>query len=160
MIRRHQFLILTILISSGSYAQGPDADSVFTVVLNALTTDEHVFHGNPDSLLRKGSWEALAYWDTETPKEIESLQEAVGDRYSFGKTEFRIDLIDPNNPRQIGLSVTGYFERKGNKLELYKEVNGPRRELEIWYLDENYIVIESEELRIFLTHEQSYYLLD
>lgn len=159
MVKRLIF-IFTIALSIHSNAQTAAADSVMQVVLEALTLEEHTVNGNVDSLLQKGSWEALAYWDMSDPKTVESLQEAVGDRYAFSGTEFIIQFIDPNNPRQIGLTVEGYFQRKGNFIELYKTETGPRQKLEIWYIDERYMVIESDGLRIFLTHENSYYLID
>lgn len=137
-----------------------DPDSVMTVVLDALTTEVHTANGNIDSLLSAGSWEALAYWDMTTPKTTESLQEAVGDRYSFGESQFQIDLIDPNNPRQVGISVKGQYQRNDYSLTLFTRANGPKQYLDIWYIDEKYLVIELDKLRIFLTHEKSYYLLD
>ncbi|TNE26287.1 MAG: hypothetical protein EP346_14035 [Bacteroidetes bacterium] len=154
-------LLSFLFLGTTAMAQAQmDPDSVMTVVLNALTTEEHTAHGNIDSLLAAGSWEALAYWDMTTPKTVESLQEAVGDRYSFGESEFQIDLIDPNNPRQVGISVKGQYRRSDYTLSLFTEANGPKQQLDIWYIDEKYLVIELDKLRIFLTHEKSYYLLD
>ncbi|NVK27296.1 MAG: hypothetical protein HWE14_04580 [Flavobacteriia bacterium] len=159
MVKRLIF-IFAFTSTTFSYGQSAASDSVMQVVLDALTLNEHQINGNVDSLLQKGSWEALAYWDMSDPKTVESLQEAVGDRYAFFGTKFRIQFIDPNNPRQIGLTVEGYFQRKGNFVELYKTETGPRQKLEIWYIDQRYMVIESDGLRIFLTHENSYYLTD
>lgn len=152
-------LLLSVSISLMGQ-QSHDPDSVMQVVLGALTLEEHEVSGNIDSLLHEGSWEALAYWDMTTPKDAESLQEAVGDRYTFEGTTFMIQFVDPNNPRQFGTTVEGYFVRKGYVIEMYKTESGPRSSFEIWYLDNRYMVIEVDGLRIFLTREKSYYLTD
>lgn len=149
-----------ILMSFFATAQSPSADSVMNVVLGALTLEEHKISGNADTLLSKATWEALAYWDMSTPATVESLQEAVGDRYTFSDGEFEIQFVDPQNPRRIGYTIDGYFVRRGHTLELFKEANGRKEQLEIWYLDQRYMVIESSGLRIFLTHDSSYYLED
>lgn len=148
------------LASTSVHAQSPDADSVMQVVLNALTTKEHTIHGNLDSLLTTGSWEALAYWETHTPETIESLQQAVGDRYQFDGDRFTIQFINPENSREVGLTVNGNYRRVQYTVELYKGNNGPVQTFEIWYIDPHYLVIEFDGLRVFLTQEKSYYLLD
>ncbi len=155
-------LILALFLFAGtlSFGQSHDPDSVFQVVLEALTLEEHKINGNIDSLLRNGSWEALAYWDMNSPANAESLQEAVGDRYTFQNTNFIIQLVDPNNPRQFGATLEGYFIRSGFLIEMFKSETGPRSSFEIWYLDERYLVIELDGLRIFLTREKSYYIAD
>lgn len=160
MVERLSVLLLLAFTSLNIQAQSARADSVMQVVLNALTLKEHKTNGNLDSILTSGTWEALAYWDMNTPATTESLQEAVGDRYQFSDGRFNIDFIDPENPRQIGLSISGYFVRRGYIIEMFKQINSRKETIEIWYADERYLVIESDRLRIFLTHESSYYLED
>lgn len=152
--------LLTLLLFKAEAQQTHEADSVMQVVLGALTTDEHQVTGSVDDHLTAGTWEALAYWNMNDPKDVEYLQEAVGDQYLFQDGKFRIDFIDPNNPRQIGSTFEGYYQRKGNFLELYKSEGNPVFKIELWYLDSRYMVIEIDGLRIFLTQEKSYYLTD
>lgn len=158
---RRLIVLGLLFLSIVSYGQSEYADSVMTTVLNALTTEQRKLSEPADSLLELGAWEALAYWDTRDDKSVESLHEAVGDRYAFSDGRFVIQLIDPNNPRQLGMKVEGFYERVRYRVEFHKTADsGPIMAFEIWYLDKNYMVIQMDELRIFLTHEQSYYLMD
>lgn len=130
------------------------------MILNVLTTEEHVNNGNIDSLITSSSWEALAYWDMSTSKEISSIQEAVPDRYTFGKRKFQIDFMDPDNPGHIGTSIDGYFQLHRFNIELYKDAGSNKHTLEIWYIDPHYLVLEIDGLRIFLTHQKSRIILE
>lgn len=159
MVKRLAILLL-LVASSSAFAQNEQADSVMQVVLDALTLNEHRISGNLDTVLTSGTWEALAYWDMSTPATTESLNEAVGDRYRFHDGRFNIDFVNPENPRQIGLSVSGYYVRRGYLIEMFKQINSRKETIEIWYADDRYLVIESDRMRIFLTHESSYYLED
>lgn len=159
MVKKVAFsLLLICFTSTHSFAQNEEADSVIQQVFDILTLDEHQVSGNIDSALTAGTWEALAYWDKSTPKAIESMTEAVGDRYRFSNGKFYIEFIDPSQPNQIGVTASGYYIRRRYTLELFKEANGPKQTMEIWYADENYLVLESDGLRLFFTHETSYYV--
>ena len=76
--------------------------------------------------------------------------EAVGDIYQFQPSSFVIKLRNPENPREFLSAITGSYRLEKNKLIL-KAQSGNYMEMLIIYLDENYLVLELEGMRIFFT---------
>ena len=130
------------------------------MVLNALIADEISVNEPIKNLLIDSDWEALAYWESTDPKELEYLHEAVGDIYSFDKDlNFKLRMIDQNDPKQFGVEIKGKYRIDKNNLELYAE-NGKSILCEIRYLDTLYLILEFDGLRIFYTKSQSYFSYD
>jgi len=129
-------------------------------VLNALTADEISVNEPTIDLLIDSDWEALAYWETKDPKELDYMHEAVGDIYSFKKDyTFEMRMIDQNDPQKFGLEITGNYTLEKNKIELIAK-NGKSILCEIRYLDTLYLILEFDGLRIFYTKSQSYFSND
>ena len=151
-------LILSFFFSV--FAQGQPKDSAIYVVLNALTADEVSIAEPVNDLLINVEWEALAYWDTNDPKELDYLQEAVGDIYSFGKdATFKLRMIDQNNQDQFGLEINGKFTLEKYNLILKAE-NGKSITCSIRYLDKLYMILDFDGLRIFYTKSRSHFSYD
>ena len=127
-----------------------DADSVVQKVFRTLTLDEAYLPTNVDELLIGHEWEALAYWDTQEKKVEENMYEAVGDIYQFHPTSFVIKLKNPENPKEFLSAITGTYSRSKNRLIL-KSQTGNYLELLIIFIDENYLVMEIEGMRLFYT---------
>ena len=104
------FQLVIFLFLSVSLSYGQSQDSAVYQLLEALTTEE-VSVGTPTKdLLIGAEWEALAYWELGARKEISALSEAVGDLYTFNDDmTFEMKLIDPKDPRKIGLHITGKY---------------------------------------------------
>jgi hypothetical protein len=148
-------LLISLLISLNSNAQALNPDSVVYQVFDALTAEPMVLPNNLDELLIGPEWEALAYWEVGQPKQLEYLNEAVGDVYQFQPTSFVIKLVDPNNPRTYLKSVTGSLKREGRNLELIA-ANGNQLAITIIFIDKNYLVIELDGLRLFFSQSRSF----
>lgn len=149
------YVFACCLVGTSAFGQQLDPDSVVSQVFNALTADPVPLPTNTEQLLIGPEWEALAYWEVGTPKQLENLNEAVGDVYQFQPTSFIINLVDPNNPRNYLASVTGSWERKENEITL-KASNGKTLQLLLTFIDSNYAVMEVDGLRIFFTQSRSF----
>ena len=151
-------IFLTLFFSVSARCQ--TQDSTIYVVLNALTADEISVNEPTIDLLIDSDWEALAYWETKDPKELDYMHEAVGDIYSFKKDyTFEMRMIDQNDPQKFGLEITGNYTLEKNKIELIAK-NGKSILCEIRYLDTLYLILEFDGLRIFYTKSQSYFSND
>lgn len=140
----------------GAQAQH-DPDSVIKIVWNALSAEETYIEESEESLLVDCDWEALSYWDTKSPKNMSNMFEAVGDVYRFNKDgSFLLRLIDPSNPKTFGLEVKGSYVRKAEIISLTSEA-GKLQHWQIVFLDQNYLILEIDGLRIFFTKSISYY---
>ncbi len=139
--------------------QNTNSDTVIAQVYRALTLKEPAVDQVSTRLLESSEWEALAYLDMTQPQyDQNSMQEAVGDVYKFSEKRFIIKMIDQSNPSQFGLTVNGDYSIYGNTLHLTKP--GAPSFNEYWkviILDENYMVLDIDGLRIFFTHTQSFF---
>jgi len=124
-------------------------------VFDALTAEPAPLPTNIDDLLIGPEWEALAYWEMGQPKQLEYLNEAVGDVYQFQPTSFVIKLVDPNNPRTYLKAVTGSLSRKERNLTLLAS-NGNQLAITIIFIDSNYMVLELDGLRLFFSQARSF----
>ena len=150
---------MTVVLSAGTYAQEA-RDSVVQIVFNALTSDQPNVHKPIKPLLMNARWEALAYWDSNTPKELQYMSEAVGDLYEFREDgSFTIRLVDPDDPRSLGLEIKGTYRLEDLAVVLISE-NGKEMSWNIHYLDKNYLILNSDGLRIFYTKSKSYFTYD
>ncbi len=148
-------LLISLFISLNASAQALNPDSVVYQVFDALTAEPMPLPNNVDELLIGPEWEALAYWEIGQPKQLEYLNEAVGDVYQFQPTSFVIKLVDPNNPRSYLTSVTGSLKRNGRNLELIA-ANGNQLAITIIFVDANYLVLELDGLRLFFSQSRSF----
>jgi hypothetical protein len=148
-------LAIGLLLSMSTLAQELNPDSVVFKVLDALTAEPLALPNNLDELLIGPEWEALAYWEIGQPKQLEYLNEAVGDIYQFQPTSFVIKLIDPNNPRTYLQAITGQFARKERRIVLTSS-SGKELNLDIIFIDKNYLVLEMDGLRLFFTQSRSF----
>ncbi len=149
-------LMLTLLWSSlNGKAQQLNPDSVVQQVFDALTGDAVALPIQTKEMLIGPEWEALAYWDMNDPRQLDYMQEAVGDVYQFQPTSFVIKLVDPNNPRTYHKAITGSFALAGRNISLTAS-SGKELKLTIILLDANYLVLEMDGLRLFFTKSRSY----
>jgi hypothetical protein len=149
-------LIITLSFSTIAQSQ----DSAIYVVLKALTADEPSVSPPVKDLLISGEWEALAYWEMGTPKELTSLNEAVGDLYTFNDDfTFLMKLIDPNDSHQIGTRISGKYRIEDRIITMIAK-NGKSMDAEIRFLDRLYLILEMDGLRIFFTKSKSYFSYD
>ena len=140
-------------------AQEP-TDSIVLQVFDALTSDQPRVAKPVKQEWMLAQWEALAYWDSQTPKELAYMSEAVGDLYEFKKDKsFLIRLIDPEDPRSLGLVIKGTWRIEQLRLILTSH-NGKEMSWNIHFLDENYLILDSDGLRIFYTKSKSYFTYD
>lgn len=148
-------VILAYGINSSAYCQELEPNDVVKQVFNALTGEPTQLPPKTDALLIGPEWEALAYWDMSTPKQLESMQEAVGDVYQFQPKSFAIKLIDPNNPRAYLSTISGSYSRTKEALSLVSQ-KGNVLNMSIIFIDENYLVLEIDGLRMFFTKQRSF----
>lgn len=145
-------LIIAGFLSMAAFtsANAQNQDSVVYLVFNALTADAAPLPKNTDLLLDGHEWEALAYWDSEEEKVFENMHEAVGDIYQFVASQFVIKAVNPNNAKEYLSTITGTFSRKGSALHLRAQ-SGKELGLTIVFIDEHYLILEMDGLRIFFT---------
>jgi len=125
-------------------------------VLRLLKADQPQLPANPEALLCAGKWEALAYWSQEAAAGDTGLQEAVPDWYTFLTDDtFEIMLVDARNAGQVRQVISGHWWLAQGLVRVVplgaKEVKGS---WQIWYLDEHYLVLEMEGLRVFFVHPE------
>jgi len=137
------------------YSQSHNPDSVVQQVFKALTGEAQPLPKDVNELLIGPEWEALAYWDSSMPKQLESMQEAVGDIYQFLEKSFVIKLVNPNDPSTYLNAINGTFIRLENTLTLLSQ-SGKKLEMKIIFIDKNYLVTEMDGLRMFFTKTRSY----
>ncbi len=147
-------LLLSVFCAEVGLAQNQDS-TVILQVFNALTGKAVNVPANTDKLLLGHEWEALAYWDTKTPAEPEYMQEAVGDIYQFIAKSFTIKAVNPEDPASYLPAITGTFIRTGNALVLTSQ-SGKNLAIGIIFLDDNYLILEMDGLRIFFTKTRSF----
>jgi hypothetical protein len=119
-------------------------------VLEWLTSAPPPLSAAAETLLL-GSWEALAYVDMTRPP---ALEEAVPDRYTFSTdSTFRIAFFQ-QNPAEPQLEATGNFVFKTPQLLFYLEDFPGRvfQEMHVWFVSEEYLVLEMDDLRLFFVH--------
>lgn len=159
-IGRMKKLLLTgllIVLSQSVFAQ---KDTVVAHVFKVLTTDNGDIKQPVLNHLSGIHWEALAYWDVNSPKELDQMFEAVGDIYYFEKDgTFLLQMIDPQKPTQFGLEISGTFTVEGNRMRLTSKA-GKIQEWHIIWLDNNYLILEIDGLRIFYSKTRSYHTYD
>ena len=148
-------LLFISLMATSAHAQAHNPDSVVQQVFKALTGDLQPLPNNVDTLLNGPEWEALAYWDITTEKQLESMHEAVGDIYQFQGKSFVIKLVNPNDASTYLNAITGTFIRQGNVLTLLSQ-SGKKLALTLVFIDGNYLVTEMDGLRMFFTKTRSY----
>ena len=146
-------LFLLTILSISAKAQ----DSIVQVVFNALTVETPNVEKPVLELLADHNWEALAYWDTEVEKSKDFMFEAVGDVYVFkANHDFELHFKDPNDGNAFGLNIKGTFKVVGNNIELLSNKNKTLIWKIIW-LDQNYLILEVDGLRIFYTQSKTYF---
>ena len=154
------FILLIALFLGGSLRAQEPQDSVVRIVFDALTAEKPNVTQPVKTELLYAQWEALAYWDSNTAKDLNNLSEAVGDLYTFKKDNtFQIRLIDPQDPRSLGIEINGVYRIEELKLVLTSEKN-KEMTWNLFYLDKNYMILELDGLRIFFTRSKSYFTYD
>ena len=152
--------LLGLFLFVGVCELNAQSDSVILIVLNSLTNKEVHISQPTDKHLQNYSWEALAYWDMQTPKDMGSLNEAVGDMYQFNQdNSFEIRLINPEDDHKVGLTIKGSYILSDGELTLISE-RGKEMNWKIHFLDTNYLILENDGLRIFYTKGKSYFSYD
>jgi hypothetical protein len=142
-------LILLFALCSQAFAQTEQQDSVRNMVFEALVRNKPLITGTLTSQIKNTSWEALAYWDNQTPRKIEHMMEAVGDIYQFKVNEFVLELRNPDEAGGYLKPITGGYVVEGNKIKM-SNATGASLVAVVYYLDANYLVFDLDGLRIFL----------
>jgi hypothetical protein len=113
-----------------------------------------------DLLLNNGAWESLAYIDMNISFNLtlEDVKEAVPDYYQFKKGKLYFKLINPTNHNEYGYSGSVQYKQDGSAVRLFD----PKSELqmdkwEIRYVDENYLALDMDNLRVFFSHIKPIY---
>ena len=107
-----------------------------------------------DSLLNIGAWESLAYVDIGSSfnLSLEDVQEAVPDYYQFKKGKLYFKLISPANNGEYGTSGELNYSQDGSIIRLIDpRTKALMDQWEIRYLDQNYLALEMDDLRVFLS---------
>jgi len=136
-------------------ANAQNQDSVVYQVFDALTADAAPLPKNAEKLLEGHEWEALAYWDSQDEKVFENMHEAVGDIYQFIAPGFSIKPVNPQNSNEYLSAITGSFTRN-NRTLILKAQSGNELALDITFIDEHYLILEIEGLRVFFTQVRSF----
>lgn len=113
-----------------------------------------------DSLLMLGAWESLAYIDMTQSFQIneESLQEAVPDYYQFKANKLYFQLINPQNHNEYGYQGQLHYVVEGEQISLRDlKTKEEKDRWQIIYLDANYLALEMDQLRVFLSHTRPQY---
>lgn len=158
VVKKIVLIAFSVFLLSGHLHAQADAshpDSVVNQVFRALTSDKISLPKDVEKNLIGPEWEALAYWDTAMPKLKDYMQEAVGDIYKFNESTFTIRIVDPNNTKEYLSAITGTFVREDNILHLTAK-SGKKLGLIIILLDEHYLILELDGLRIFFTKTRSF----
>ncbi len=147
--------ILPLLFFSLSlYSQDISGDQAIAKVFNVLSGKEELLppSGQRDSLLQIGAWEALAYLEKGAALQ-DDLREAVPDYYHFKEDHFIFKLIDPNDHNHYGFEGQLKYRWEKNQL-LVLSPNGEvvKDRWKLLYLDENYLALAMDDLRVFFTH--------
>lgn len=140
-------LIVALIILSGVTVFSQPADAKKRV-FETLTLDKPAINANFADQLKNTAWESLAYWDMTTTKAIENMEEAVGDVFRFGDDKFTLQLRDPNAVGAFLPDVKGTYTWRLNTLMMIV-ANGNNLEAKVFYLDENYMVLEMLGMRLF-----------
>jgi hypothetical protein len=142
-------ILLSVFCRSELHAQEAQQDSIRNMVFEALTRSKPFIAGTLASQIKNSTWEALAYWETSSPKKIEYMREAVGDIYQFKVNEFVLELRDPDRPGDYLQPINGNYSLAGSKIVM-GNAKGAVLVAEVFYVDDNYLVFNLEGLRIFL----------
>lgn len=148
-----RFIALTLTIflwNVSGKSQIPEQVESRQKVFQLLTRQEPLLAETVDHILVNSDWETIAYWDKTHAEGVEFMQEAVPDKYYFQGTNLRIDFIDPENLNQIKTQVQMKFRRETNRIKLYTDDLSIIEFIDIYFIDENYMVMEFDGLRVFL----------
>lgn len=153
-----RFLIL--LFSLGFYGLSAQSDikaeDALQKVFNVLSGEEKSnCQAQCDSLLNIGAWEALAYLDLASSfsLSIEDLKEAVPDYYQFKEGKLYFKLINPENHNEYGYAGQLQYNWDAQSLTVLNPKTGAIKDKwKVLYLDENYLALQMDDLRVFLSH--------
>jgi len=158
MFQPLRFLVLVLCLGYyGSNGQaGIKAEDALQKVFNVLSGEEKSnCEAQCDSLLNIGAWEALAYLDLASSfsLSLEDLKEAVPDYYQFKEGQLYFKLINPKNHNEYGYSGHLQYILEAQSITvLNPKTKAVKDKWKVLYLDENYLALEMDDLRVFLSH--------
>ena len=133
-----------------------DSEKAIQKVFEVLSTKEKGDCGiNCDSLLNVGAWESLAYVDLNASfnLSIEDLMEAVPDYYQFKDGQLYFKLINPENSNDYVYEGQLNYKWEAQSIKLIDpKTSSIKDKWEVLYLDSNYLALQMDNLRVFLTH--------
>jgi hypothetical protein len=159
MLKLFKPLTLLLLFTS-SFLNGQssavDSEKAIQKVFEVLSAKEKGSCGlNCDSLLNIGAWESLAYVDLNASfnLSIEDLKEAVPDYYQFKDGQLYFKLINPENHNDYGYMGQLNYTWEAQSIKLIDpKSKSIKDKWEVLYLDSNYLALQMDDLRVFLTH--------
>ncbi len=158
MPKLFSLLVFTACFSLNTLSAQSDikAEDALQKVFNVLSGEERSnCKSKCDSLLNIGAWEALAYVDLSLSfsLSLEDLKEAVPDYYQFKEGKLYFKLINPDNHNEYGYTGQLQYNLAAQSITVIspktKEI---KDKWKVLYLDENYLALEMDNLRVFLSH--------
>lgn len=148
-------LILFFLVSSAALCaqKAPTGEEAIAKVLAVLKGEEQSAVIEP-KYLRRGAWEALAYLATDSIKQAkaEDLAQAVPDYYRFRDDRVLLKLIDQENSNRYGLEMDlPYRIEQDAIIVMDKKGQAEKARWQILYLDDNYLALNMDGLRLFFS---------
>tara|TARA_R110002050_G_scaffold136928_1_gene260255 strand:+ start:14934 stop:15428 length:495 start_codon:yes stop_codon:yes gene_type:complete len=152
--------LVFLLLSSSCFLHGQSAtvssEQAIQKVFEVLSAKQKNSCGlNCDSLLKIGAWESLAYVDLSLSfnLSIEDIKEAVPDYYQFKDGKLYFKLINPENYNEYGYTGQLNYAWEAQSLKLIDPKSKHVKDSwEVLYLDENYLALQMDDLRVFLSH--------
>ncbi|WP_421751961.1 hypothetical protein [Croceimicrobium sp.] len=150
-------ILLFIALSISLQAQEMTGEQAISKVFKVLNGEEVKIPevGKREALLQSGAWEALAYLDVRLTFQAseEDLQEAVPDYYRFKAEDLIFKLINPEDHNQYGyVGKLKYRWEKDTLVVLSADGREVKDRWQLLYLDENYLALKMDALRVFFAH--------
>lgn len=142
----------TLLLGTPLAAQeSPSQSQAQKKVLAILVGQESRVPQDAAAQLRRTGWEALAYLEAPVPEgQDTTLQQAVGDRYYFGKDSLQVNLKQRRRAKAEEFEVP--YRVSNSRIVIAEESGGQESSLwKILYLDAHYLALDMDGLRIFFT---------
>jgi hypothetical protein len=153
-----QIALLTALLANVCPLMAQAENDPVALVVSLMSGKPVALPANARQVLEALPWEALAYADTATLAnvqgiEAERLQEAVPDVYQFSAGILSLTPYQQESSSNSSGPIEVYYRQIDRYIVLSASPNG--EEIDRWsvhYLDENYLILDFGELRLFLSH--------
>jgi hypothetical protein len=159
MFKGANSLVLIIVLCAGSLngqTATADSEKALQKVFEVLSGKEKSNCSSYcDSLINIGAWESLAYVDLNAAfnLSLEDIDEAVPDYYQFKEGQLFFKLINPENHNEYGYVGKLQYTWQAQSIKVIDPKSQEVKDKwEVLYLDSNYLALQMDDLRVFLTH--------